>query len=476
MSTIDHAIAANRFGLGARSGERFPDDAKRDLLAQFERYDPRPVAFANVPTRATVAGELADYLEQVRMLRADAAMAIKDEAAARTEGKDARKLARVAGRDAYLALVGARTNAALTSPAPFVERLVHFWANHFAISADKLTVVGMGGMLEMEAIRPNVLGRFGDMLLAVERHPAMLLYLDQAQSIGPDSRIGSAVAGRGKRKIGLNENLAREIMELHTLGVRTGYSQADVTEFARALTGWTVAGVTRGPGQQVMGNAAPGDFVFADALHQPGARTIMGRRYAEGSEDQAKAVLRDLATAPATATHVATKLARHFAGDNPPDALVGRMSAAFLKTGGDLPSVYRVLIDAPEVWAAAPVKFKTPWEWSISSLRALGVQQMDGQQMANMVNQLGQPTWRPGSPAGFDDIAASWAGPDALVRRVEAATRLAAKAGGTVDARTLAPAIMPGVVSPATAQAIARCESPSEATALMLVCPEFLRR
>jgi uncharacterized protein (DUF1800 family) len=472
MSTIDHAIAANRFGLGVRAGERLPDDPKRDLLAQFDRYVPRPPAFANAPTRAAVAGELADYLEKVRMLRADAAMATKDESAA----KDARKLARVAGRDAYLALVAARTNVALTAPAPFVERLVHFWANHFAISADKLTVVGMGGLLESEAIRPHVLGTFGDMLMAVEQHPAMLLYLDQAQSVGPDSRIGAAVAGRGKRKIGLNENLAREIMELHTLGVRTGYSQADVTEFARAMTGWTVAGVTRGPAQRFLGNATPGDFVFADALHQPGDRTIMGRRYAAAGEAQAETVLRDLATAPATATHIATKLARHFAGDAPSPALVGRMSAVFLKTGGDLPSVYRVMIDAPEVWAAAPVKFKTPWEWSISSLRALGVQQMEGQQMANMVNQLGQPVWRPGSPAGFDDIAASWAGPDALVRRVEAATRLAAKAGNSVDARVLAPAVMPGLVSLATVQAIARCESPAEATALMLVAPEFLRR
>jgi uncharacterized protein (DUF1800 family) len=473
MSTIDHAIAANRFGLGVRPGEQVPDDPRRDLLAQFGRYDPRPAAFANAPTRAAVAGELADYLETLQGLRKNTNG--KDNAV-KPEMQAARQMVRGNGREAYSALVGARTNAALTSPAPFVERLVHFWANHFAISADKLTVIGMGGLLEAEAVRPHVLGTFGDMLLAVERHPAMLLYLDQAQSIGPDSRIGSAAATRGRRKIGLNENLAREIMELHTLGVRTGYSQADVTEFARALTGWTVAGVTRGPAQRVMGNAAPGDFIFADALHQPGARTIMGRRYAEAGENQARAVLRDLAMAPATATHIATKLARHFAGDTPPVALVDRLSAMFLKTGGDLPSVYRVLIEAAELWTEAPLKFKTPWEWSISSLRALGVTQMDGQQMANMVNQLGQPVWRPGSPAGFDDIAASWAGPDALVRRVEAATRLAAKAGGTVDARTLAPAVMPGLVSAATAQAIARCESPAEATALMLVCPEFLRR
>lgn len=474
--SIETAIAANRFGLGARPDDKPVADAKRALMAQFDRFEPKAPAFAAIPTRAAIAGELADYLEKVRTLRTDAALAMKDEKTARTEGKDARKLARVAGRDAYIAQVGARANAALATPAPFVERLVHFWANHFAISADKLTVVGMGGLLEVEAIRPHVLGRFSDMLMAVEQHPAMLLYLDQAQSVGPDSQLGGIVAARGKRKIGLNENLAREIMELHTLGVRTGYSQSDVTEFARALTGWTVAGVTRGPMQRFLGNAAPGSFVFVPQLHQPGARTIMGRRYATNGEGQAEAVLKDLAAAPATATHIATKLARHFAGDNPPLELVTRLRDTFERTDGDLPSVYRVLVEAPEMWKAAPAKFKTPWEWSISAMRALGTPSVEGQVMAGTLTQLGQPVWRPGSPAGYDDIAASWAGPDALMRRVEVASRLAAKAGGGVDARALAAQVMPGVVSPATSQAIARCESPAEATALMLVCPEFLRR
>ena len=467
---IKTAIASNRFGLGARFDDRPAPDAKRELIAQFDRFEANPAAFASAPTRAAVANELADYLQTVRGLRMNADS--KGDAA-KPEMQAARKLARVAGREAYVSLVGARMNAALTSPAPFVERLVHFWANHFAVSADKLTVVGMGGLLEVEAIRPHVLGKFSDMLLAVEQHPAMLLYLDQAQSVGPDSPIGARVAARGKRKIGLNENLAREILELHTLGVRTGYSQTDVTEFARAMTGWTVAGVTRGPMQRFLGNAAPGDFVFVPQLHQPGDRTIIGRRYAAG-DGQAKAVLLDLAAHPATAAHIATKLARHFTGDVPPPALVERLANAFQTSGGDLPSVYRVLIDASEVWAAVP-KFKSPWDWSVSALRATGVQSIEGQQAAAMLTQLGQPVWRPGSPAGFEDSDATWAGPDALFRRVETAGRLATR-GAVLDARRTAEVVLAGALTPATASAIARCESPAEGLALMLVSPEFMRR
>ncbi|MDB5711177.1 MAG: hypothetical protein JWL96_3247, partial [Sphingomonas bacterium] len=389
----------------------------------------------------------------------------------------ARQFARRQGRDDYAIAVGARMTTALTSPAPFVERLVHFWANHFAVSADKLTVVGLSGTLEFEAIRPHVLGKFGDMLGAAERHPAMLLYLDQAQSVGPNSPIGARVASRGARKIGLNENLAREIMELHTLGVRTGYSQTDVTEFARAMTGWTVSGLGRGVGARFTGTDGPaGAFVFAAPLHEPGGRTIMGKRYDEGGEHQAQSVLNDLAVHPSTATHLATKLARHFAGDTPPPALVERLQATYLKTGGDLPSVYRVLIEAPETWAPQSVKFKTPWEWSVSSMRALGVKTLQPLAITGLLNQLGQPTWRPGSPAGYDDIAASWAGPDAVMRRVEAAERFAARANGAIDARALAPKLFPAAVSPATTRALANADSPGQALALLLVAPEFMRR
>jgi len=264
-------------------------------------------------------------------------------------------------------------------------------------------------------------------------------------------------------------------MELHTLGVRTGYTQADVTEFARALTGWTVSGLGRGPASRLI-SGSPGEFQFAEMFHEPGARTIIGKTYRQDGEDQAKAVLLDLAASPATANHVSMKLARHFAGDDPPPALVERLSKAYLASGGDLPTLYRTLIDSPEPWAPQPLKFKNPWEWSVSALRAVGSSQVEPMMAANLLRQLGQPTWQPGSPAGWDDIAASWAGPDALVRRVEVSQRIADKAGSGVDARALAEKLFPQSLGEATRTAIARAESPVEGLALLLVSPEFVRR
>jgi uncharacterized protein (DUF1800 family) len=483
------AFALARFGLGARPDEPLPDDPRKWLLGQLDSYEPHPAALESAPRRTEIAQGLADYFEEVRASGGARAAAppMRANGAAAPMAEDGmerfaelpeptRRYIRQAGRQYYLTAVEARANAALTARAPFVERLVHFWANHFAISADKLPVIGMSGLLEFEAIRPHVLGRFGDMLLAVEQHPAMLLYLDQAQSVGPDSMLGRIAAARG-RNAGLNENLAREILELHTLGVHGGYGQPDVTEFARALTGWTVNGLARGPAARAVGSSGePGSFHFAERIHQPGRRTILSRAYDQEGEGQARAILSDLAAHPATAAHVATKLARHFAGDDPPPALVGRLRAAYLESGGDLPALYRILIGAPEIWSAPLPKFRTPWDWSVAALRGVGARQVQGQQMAGLLKQLGQPVWQPGSPAGFDDIAASWAGPDALVRRVEAAERIAEKAGGLVDARTLAPRLLAEGLGPATAQAIARAESPGQGLALLLVSPEFLRR
>jgi uncharacterized protein (DUF1800 family) len=517
----DASIALNRFGLGARANEEVPGDPRAWLRGQLDRFDPRPEPIAGLPETRVIATELADYLEQARMAQREGGAeprqnpgqrrtagyqppslsgeAMTGDGAAMREMQDggaamsgpaepvenprdplaqARQFARRQAREYYTSAVAARTGVTLDTQAPFVERLVHFWSNHFAVSADKLTVIGIAGMLEFEAIRPHVLGKFADMLGAVERHPAMLLYLDQAQSIGPDSLAGQ-IAGRRRnpRRLGLNENLAREILELHTLGVRTGYTQSDVTEFARAMTGWTVAGITRGPAARFAGlEGEPGKFVFAPRIHEPGARAILGRQWAEGGEEQAQSVLDHLAAHPSTARHIATKLARHFAADEPSPALVARLEAAFLRSGGDLPTVYRALIDAPECWAPSPAKFKTPWEWGVSALRALGTRQLPPTAMVGLMIQLGQPVWRPGSPAGYDDIAASWAGPDAIMRRVEAAERISQRTQNLIDPRKRAAELFPEALSEPTAQAIARAESPGQGVALMLVAPEFMRR
>ena len=489
------AIALNRFGLGARSADPIPSDPKAWLLSQLSSFQPRPTVIAAVPSRADVIGQLAELREQQRIDRAQrpkvqqaslvTGMPQQPEAMAQQAlGMDPKKAAVVdpekkalqkAIRADYVTMTGARLSSALTTDAPFVERLVHFWANHFAVSIDKQPVVGLAGLLEFEAIRPHVLGRFSDMLLAVEQHPAMLLYLDQAQSIGPNSRVGQRAAMRGGKR-GLNENLGREIMELHTLGVRTGYTQTDVTEFARALTGWTVSGLARGPAARLLGDGEPGEFHFAEALHEPGTRIIMGKRYPQDGEAQGRAILMDLAANPATAKHIAFQLARHFAGDTPPQPLVDRLSQTYLSSRGDLPSLYRVLINSPEAWVAQPVKFKTPWEWSVSALRAVNVDQLDPQKAVGLLNQMGQPVWKPESPAGYDDIAASWAAPEALMQRVEAAKRISDRAGSSIDPRAIAEKILPGSLSDSTRTAIARAESPAEGLALLLVSPEFLRR
>lgn len=452
-------VALNRFGLGVRPDEAVPGDPPTWLLAQFDRYVALPPAWAGEPASAPLLASYAEYLRGLRQANAGNELAVRQKLASDTQER-------------YRSAVNARVASALTTTAPFVERLVHFWANHFAVSTDKTPIGTLAGAYELEAIRPHVLGRFEDMLLAVERHPAMLLYLDQARSVGPDSALARRAAiVNPERQRGLNENLAREILELHTLGVRSGYDQGDVTEFARALTGWSIGGL---PGLPADGSA--GSFMFRTMMHEPGARRVLGQRYEQRGEAQAQAILHDLAVAPATARHIARKLACHFVADTPPASLVARLADTFGRSGGDLPSVYRALIESPEAWGALQPKFKTPWEWGVSLLRGLGRREPGAVLYAPLLTQLGQPVWRPGSPAGFDDIADSWAAPDSLMRRVELAQRVAARAGDAVDARTLGPLLLPAGLSETTQLAIARAESASTALALLLVSPEFLRR
>jgi len=451
------AIALNRFGLGARPDDAPPADPRGWITGQFTRFEVRPARFAGLAD----AGALLDrYREERAAARGGAG---GDAAAAKAAAQVTRRDFREEMQALYREGVQARADAALGTEAPFVERMVHFWSNHFCVSADNPRVTALTPAFERDAIRPHVLGRFADMVLAAERHPAMLLYLNQDGSVGPNSQAAARAAIRqpGRRR-GLNENLAREAMELHTLGVRSGYTQADVTEFARALTGWSV-----GPG---------GAFAFRADRHEPGERVILGRRYPQQGGEQARTALLAFAAAPATATHIATKLARHFADDESPPAMVARLAADFTDSGGNLPSLYRALVASPEAWVPTPTKFKTPWEWTISALRGLGHRSVGQMQVAALQAQLGQRVWRPGAPAGWDDVAASWAGPDALVRRVEVAQRLALPLGQTVDARTLAPRLLPASLSQATAQQIARSESPASAVALMLASPDFLRR
>ncbi len=476
------AIALNRFGLGASPQDAPPADPRRWLTGQFDRFNPLPQGYAALPDAGVMVKAYRLQQQQQRQavrLPPDAGLAPAPVPGPNALARPARTPELIVARQdfaqdvqaLYRQAIQARSQSALETEAPFVERMVHFWANHFCVSADNPQTTAFVGAFERDAIRPHVLGRFEDMLLAVEQHPAMLIYLNQVQSIGPDSPAAQRALLRNPAVArGLNENLAREIMELHTLGVRSGYGQGDVTEFARALTGWTVAA------QDLRDNGNADDFAFRANLHEPGPRRILGKTYSQGGADQAQAALLDFARAPATASHIAAKLARHFAGDTPAPALVDRLAGSFVANHGDLPALYRTLIASPEPWALTPLKFKTPWEWTISALRGLGREQIGALQMAAVQSQLGQPVWKPGSPAGWDDTAASWAAPDALLRRVEYAQRLVAPVAATLDARTLGPKLMPAAFNPATGEQVARAESPASALALLLVSPDFLRR
>lgn len=484
------SIAINRFGYGFSPRSQAPDDPRRFLLQQMDAFDPAPAAIA---ARLGTRAKTGEMIQLLRRLRQDTrAMAPMDEPAApampdgmtRQEARAAaldglppeyrEKL--IEARRILADDVAVRVNLAVASPTPMAERLVHFWSNHFSVSVGKPGTQFEAGPHEFTAIRPHVFGRFADMLKAAVLHPAMLIYLDQFQSIGPNApfarRRGARGGGDPQRPRGLNENLAREVLELHTLGVGGGYSQTDVTELARALTGWTVPGIGR------VGRFAqnqPSGAAFVALVHEPGARRVLGRSYAAGEAKQALAILDDLAAHPATAHHIAAKFARHFAGDTPPPALVARLEADFLKTSGDLASLTTTLIEAPEVWTPAPVKFRTPFEWLVASLRLTGAEALPAPRIVGALTQLGQAPWGASSPAGYDDIAASWAGPDALVRRVEMAERIARNVPQDgVIAR--AEAAFPGALGEATLTQLQRAESGQQALALLLVSPEMMRR
>src|ERR1700730_6457384 len=310
------AIAANRFGLGARPGEltSIGADGREWLRAQLRAA---PAALADPQLRPSQE-ILAQALELRQEMRAARKPGAGDGAAAALQ-----KLPQFL-RPIYLSEASARFREAVSTDRPLIERLTQFWSNHFAVSVDKELLTGLAGSFEREAIRPHVLGNFSDLLLAVETHPAMLLYLDNHLSAGPHSEGALRLERRAQpRRIGINENLAREILELHTLGVGGGYTQADVTTFAAVITGWSIGG-EGGP----FAGGAPGKFLFRPELHEPGAKRVLGTRYADGGYGQGVAVLRDLAGHRATARFIATKLARHFIADDPPPQGLARLPLA----------------------------------------------------------------------------------------------------------------------------------------------------
>ncbi len=310
--------------------------------------------------------------------------------------------------------------------AQLEEVMTDFWLNHFNIYLRKNEQMPYYLVsYERDVIRPRALGKFEDLLEAVAHSPAMMLYLDNAESMGPDSpaaQRAKMVAARrpdAKKKAdaGLNENYARELMELHTLGVNGGYSQADVTQVARVLTGWTVDRPQYG-----------GDFIYAPQRHEPGTKTVMGTKIKENGEMEGQELLHMLAMRPATAQFISRKLAIRFVSDDPPQALVDRMAKAYLASGGDIPTVLKTLFHSPELWAANDyrAKVKTPLEFVVSAVRASNANVENFQPLVNQLRQMGMPLYGCMPPTGYKWDEADWVSTGALVDRMNFALSLAA--------------------------------------------------
>ncbi len=471
VSTPNEFIALQRFGLGARPGDlnAIASDPRGAVLAEIS---PDTVLISAPGLYTTTAA-----LEAYAAVRAARKEARKTEAADATmdadpammeesvpgKGKGKKKRADAAPQNNPLgAELAARFTAAASAQIGFAERWAMFWSNHFAVEAGAGGPIRwMAGAYDREAIRPHVFGSFHELLLAATKHPAMLRYLNNATSIGPDSKAGL------KRGKGLNENHARELLELHTIGVDAGYTQADVTAFANILTGWTF-GMGKGKGGY-------GEFTFNQAAHEPGPQTVLGTAYDQRGVKQGEAVLTMLAAHPATARHIATKLARAFVADTPSPDLIDRLAAVFTDTKGDLAQLARALVTDDLAWSEPMEKIRLPQEYILAAVRALDIAPKPGP-ISKALNALGQPLFDPPSPQGFADDAATWLAPDALVNRLEVAQTLASMADASADARSIADAVLGPHQSDATRQAVARAEGPVQGLALMLMSPEFQRR
>ena len=463
MSSAQAYHASNRFGLGPRPDElqRIGADPRGWLQAQLEggpRTAPRLSEIA--PSHQTL-GEFLQKFYQLRMLKKaqkrDGDSTPQDELAVLR--RDLKKSLTAT----QLQQLGARMQAGIATREPFRERLVHFWSNHFTVSTagGKRLIATSCTAYEAEAVRAHLDGYFTDMLMAVEQHPVMLAYLDNLQSLGPNSLVG-----RRQKSRGLNENLAREILELHTLGVDGGYSQDDVTSLARIITGWTIAN-----GRRILGE--PGRFVFVNAMHEPGTHRLLGKAYAEDGVRQGEQALMGLAAHPSTSRFIATKLVRHFVADEPPAAAVERVAKVFRDTDGHLPSVHASLLNLDESWEPQWRKLKAPNELVVSALRGLDLPDLAPRPLLGPLKLLNQYPFTAPAPAGWPDSAEYWGSPNALLQRIDWSTLLGERIGSVRKPLTL----LAHMSSPGNRQglrlSVGRAASASQGIALLLGGPDF---
>jgi len=453
MRDIASFIALNRFGMGAAPGD-----------AALIATDPQGWVLNQIMPEIRVP-----RLYRTRQRSDDILRGIYE---ARAESREAGSEAtRVAYRSEFNPSLVTRARLTIASNTPFVDRMTLFWSNHFTVSNTRRIIAPAIPAYEREVIVPRIFGRFADLLKAVVRHPCMLVYLDNATSMGPASRVGRAQARRGNPHA-LNENLAREILELHTLGVGGGYTQADIVSFAKVISGWSHGGVRYRPGEHVV----HGGFEFRRDFHEPGPKTILGRTYDENGEQEGIDVLDDLARHPATARHIATKLVRHFVADDPPEGAVDQIARVFLDTDGDLAEVTRAVVQLDQAWADPLAKVKTAYEFVIAVHRSAGRIRATRQDIFQPLRLLGQFPFTAPSPQGWGDTAAHWIAPEALMRRVEWARRFSARLPSSLVPQQFLDDVIGPVASDAVHTWVGRAPSPDAALALIFASPEFQRR
>lgn len=445
-------IAVNRFGYGARDDElaQAKADPKKWLSSQLQT-----IQFSdNQPSSDDIFVDHAKFQKQKKLMKQ------QQKQAQGSQAQDKNKMIKSAARKTYMKMSAASLKQAITSRHSVSWRLLDFFSNHFSVSTSGRLMVGLSPTLEREAIAPNLLGNFEELLLAVEQHPAMLIYLNNEKSFGANSRMAK------KRKIGLNENLAREIMELHTLGVDGGYSQIDVIELAKGITGWSVKNTKKEHGT---------GFVFRAYGHEPGTRILLGKKYAQRGITQGQQMLRDLAMHPSTAKYVCTKIAHHFVSENPAQSLIEKMQNTWLNNQGNIKQVMLTLFNAEEAWLESPQKFKTPREFVISSYRAIAPNRINDRTLFNSLTNLGQMPFNAGSPAGFSDEESDWLGASALMARVEWSSLVSAQVK-RINAEQVMATALGRSISKNTFQIVMRAESRQQASTLLLMSPEFQRR
>jgi uncharacterized protein (DUF1800 family) len=493
--SLEGAIAVHRFGLGARPGEvaKASENPRAWLLSQIAPApQPSPLDGKPFSDAATLLKNINDYRRDIQSAKS-------------ANNADAIKTFQKSQRDILIGEMQARFNLGFTTDKPFAERLVWFWNNHFTISANNPAIASLAGAYEREAIRPHIAGKFEDMLFAVSTHPAMMIYLNNAQSIGPNSLAGQTA------KRGLNENFGRELMELYSLGVDGGYTQADVIALAKLLTGWSIDNNQGGMGgfgggggitqamlnrpavrarlEQMAQNSpttvsdASSGFRYFPNRHEPGDVKLRGKTYAASFQGGRDAI-RDLARDPSTAKFISRKFAVHFISDNPPGASVSRLEKIFRDSGGDLGEMAKAVVNDDAAWTSGPGKMRSPVEYVTASYRLLNLpqeqqkpRQIQGAMQACRL--MGQFPMNAPAPKGWPDDSASWSGPDAVLSRIEWAKQIGSRLPQTIGVSAViaqAENALGPLLSAATKSTIAAAATGGDAVALLIASPEFQRR